>query len=791
MGRSYRFSEPVPVNLQMHGGAMKLRSIATEFCLVISLLIICAIAAMGFYIGSSSRSLVFDIQLEGMQHDGNTARLALEDLIRNEKNTVRFLSDNHGVINGAWAEDVDGLALLKAQIALNEDVRYVFVFNRDGEITMGVDRAGNTLKGNAEFAQSWKKTLISEGAQEYVSPSVFKDPAGGPLLLGVGHQLKDFIDNSVIGGVVIYSDFSQFVERYVSTIDAGQTGYAYMMDANGIIIAHPNPDVLLKPSSVFDRLKSTQAAGSAHFRYPYKGEEKVQTFAQDANTGWYISVTVPLVELSSMADKQREVILLIGLGTIFAVIAAVFFGINRFLAQPIRRLMAFSGALAKGNFGVHLEGNYRYELRALADDLEATRVELKKKFGFAQGVLQGMTLPCAVTDRHKKMTFVNQQLLDVFEKNMTPDDVRGMDPGLFYFGEAGRSTRSWRAFEEERQLREEAVYTMPSGKKVILIVTATPIYDLDGNKIGVLTLYYDMTVIREAEVRIREQNERIASAAEKADAISHTLSESANELKGIVSTSQHGAEVQKARITEAATAIEQMNVTVLEVARNAANAAANADAASGRANEGVHAVQATLDAMERVRGEADSLRGQMNNLGAQVQDIGKVLGVISDIADQTNLLALNAAIEAARAGDAGRGFAVVADEVRKLAEKTMQATREVGEAISTIQVAAQTATAGTEKAVTAVEEGRELAGVSGTLLEHIMQMVEGSAAEVSAIATAAEQQSATSEQISRTTQEVNAISEETARAMEHSSRAVEELLKQAQGLRSLIAEMRE
>ena len=44
---------------------------------------------------------------------------------------------------------------------------------------------------------------------------------------------------------------------------------------------------------------------------------------------------------------------------------------------------------------------------------------------------------------------------------------------------------------------------------------------------------------------------------------------------------------------------------------------------------------------------------------------------------------------AARAGDAGRGFAVVADEVRKLAEKTMGATREVGETIDAIQGAAQ------------------------------------------------------------------------------------------------------
>ena len=117
--------------------------------------------------------------------------------------------------------------------------------------------------------------------------------------------------------------------------------------------------------------------------------------------------------------------------------------------------------------------------------------------------------------------------------------------------------------------------------------------------------------------------------------------------------------------------MEQMNATVLEVARNATQSAATSGQAQSKANEGASVVTQVIHGIGEVESTAISLKDQMTVLGKQSESIGQILNVISDIADQTNLLALNAAIEAARAGDAGRGFAVVADEVRKLAEKTM------------------------------------------------------------------------------------------------------------------------
>ncbi len=119
--------------------------------------------------------------------------------------------------------------------------------------------------------------------------------------------------------------------------------------------------------------------------------------------------------------------------------------------------------------------------------------------------------------------------------------------------------------------------------------------------------------------------------------------------------------------------------------KNAAQAAESADNARTQAEKGAKIVDEAVSAINEINVLTEKLKANMDVLKEKADGISQVMTVISDIADQTNLLALNAAIEAARAGEAGRGFAVVADEVRKLAEKTMNATKEVGDAINEIQ----------------------------------------------------------------------------------------------------------
>ena len=287
------------------------------------------------------------------------------------------------------------------------------------------------------------------------------------------------------------------------------------------------------------------------------------------------------------------------------------------------------------------------------------------------------------------------------------------------------------------------------------------------------------------------KHEGMIHAAQQIEAIVERVSQAAKQLAIQVDSSASGAERQKDRATETATSMEEMNATVLEVARNASQSASDAEDARTMAQNGNKSVAEVVKAIEEVKAQAQGLQTSMGTLGQQAEDIGRIMQVIEDIADQTNLLALNAAIEAARAGEAGRGFAVVADEVRKLAEKTMAATKEVGQAISAIQDGARKSVANTSQAVQSVAKSTSLAEESGQVLGKIVDIVSNTAGQIASIATAAEQQSATSEEINRAVDDISAISNETAQTMAQAAEAVEDLTQQAQELQSLVRKMKE
>ncbi len=268
---------------------------------------------------------------------------------------------------------------------------------------------------------------------------------------------------------------------------------------------------------------------------------------------------------------------------------------------------------------------------------------------------------------------------------------------------------------------------------------------------------------------------------------SHHLAAASTQLHSTSQQMAHGAEEMASQATTVSTAGEEMAATASDIANNCHLAADGAQKATDAARAGAEVVDKTVDIMNKIAGKVQTSAETVESLGARSDQIGTIIGTIEDIADQTNLLALNAAIEAARAGEQGRGFAVVADEVRALAERTTKATREIGEMIKTIQSETKGAVIAMEEGVREVEAGRSEAARSGEALMHILDQVNNVAMQVSQIATAAEEQTATTNEMSGNILMINEVVQNTAHGADESVTAADKLAKLAEELQEAVA----
>ncbi|WP_419778349.1 methyl-accepting chemotaxis protein [Maridesulfovibrio sp.] len=284
--------------------------------------------------------------------------------------------------------------------------------------------------------------------------------------------------------------------------------------------------------------------------------------------------------------------------------------------------------------------------------------------------------------------------------------------------------------------------------------------------------------------------EGLRLAANRVEIILERIVSASEQMSVQSSAMLDGSEKQSDRIASTATAMEEMNATVLEIARNAADAAGESTEAHEKANAGATVVEKSKNALDQTVTEVNNLKANMEELDNQAKGTEAIIGVITDIADQTNLLALNAAIEAARAGEAGRGFAVVADEVRKLAEKTMTATGEVSDSIGAIQRVAGENIRSMETVNQRIEDANDFSERSGMVLKEIVTGAEESTVQIQSIATAAEEQSATSEEINNSVEEISRITSETANGAREFAMALDSLAEQVAEMQQIVEDLK-
>jgi methyl-accepting chemotaxis protein len=255
----------------------------------------------------------------------------------------------------------------------------------------------------------------------------------------------------------------------------------------------------------------------------------------------------------------------------------------------------------------------------------------------------------------------------------------------------------------------------------------------------------------------------------------HDLSAAAAEILAATTQQATGANEQSAAISQTTTTVDEVKVISEQAVQRAQEVVDASQRTVQVSRSGTEAVQETIGSMAQIKARVEGIAENILALSAQTQQIGEIIATVNDIAAQSNILALNASVEAARAGEHGKGFAVVAAEVRNLAEQSKQATAQVRAILSDIQNGINATVMATEEGTKVVDQGLELAGQTGAVIEQLGGTINEAAQAATQMRAGGQQQATGVEQIALAMQNINQATTQSLTSIRQAEKAAQDL----------------
>ena len=241
---------------------------------------------------------------------------------------------------------------------------------RVSRLTMDVVGSGIDYSAKPEFTQAVAHKV-------YYGPVYFRRESEPYMTLSLAGTRRDT-------GVSIAQVNLKLIWDVVSKIKVGQRGRAYVVDADGRLIAHPDISLVLRNTdmSKLAQVRSARAAGSGDAVQEAEditGNRVLTAYAQVTPLGWLVFVETPVAEAYAplYASIQRTGYVLFG-ALLLAFIAGMF--LARRMVGPIQALRSGAARIGLGDLSQRISIKTGDEVEALADQFNDMAAKLQESY---------------------------------------------------------------------------------------------------------------------------------------------------------------------------------------------------------------------------------------------------------------------------------------------------------------------------------------------------------------------------------------------------------------------------
>jgi len=287
-----------------------------------------------------------------------------------ETQLIDKASDVAEIVDGrvkAFWQFLEGIARMPAmrnpEISFVEKSRLLdkeAAFNKDIVEMDIMDRSNNMwLTDGRHIDVSRVKWVQGDRSKNHASEP-FLSPIFNKFVVAFTVPVYD--DNKqIIATIAAFTD-GQFLSDMVDDIVVGESGYCYMLDAEGTMIADKNTQTVEKQINfINDAKKDSSLESLATFLshvldtdqsevgyYTYKGTKFITSFATVKSTDWSVIIKAPVDEFLGTIYTLQTTMYLIGAGILIAVLIIIFFVASR-IVRPIATTVEALKGIAKGD----------------------------------------------------------------------------------------------------------------------------------------------------------------------------------------------------------------------------------------------------------------------------------------------------------------------------------------------------------------------------------------------------------------------------------------------------------